>query len=233
MPGRSENIIKTQSVAPGTTTTTITNTTTTTIEDTTTTTIEDTTTTTIMPGCIGSPGCSEVTVLVNDKVFTYCMMCPDGDTGACAPGVRSDSGEIVIVSTEYKPGKVCDYCLQSCQGDDAITLAAFSAKAGNQSVTISWETGVETNNVGFNIYRAESENGPYKKINQKLIPAKAVAGNGASYEYVDNGVKNRKTYYYKLEDIDLSDKATLHDAVATATPRLLFSLFDLFGIFGK
>jgi hypothetical protein len=52
-----------------------------------------------------------------------------------------------------------------------------------------------------------------------------MAGNGATYEFVDNGVKNRKTYFYKIEDIYLSDKGTLHDAVATATPRLQFALF--------
>ena len=37
-----------------------------------------------------------------------------------------------------------------------------------------------------------------------LIPAKGSATQGASYEFVDKNVKNGRTYYYKLEDIDLT-----------------------------
>ena len=40
---------------------------------------------------------------------------------------------------------------------------------------------------------------------------------GASYEYVDTDVKNRKTYYYKLEDIDVNGVATFHGPMS-ATP---------------
>ena len=34
-------------------------------------------------------------------------------------------------------------------------------------------------------------------------------------------VKNRKTYYYKLEDIDSSGTSTMHGPVS-ATPRLVY-----------
>jgi len=37
-------------------------------------------------------------------------------------------------------------------------------------------------------------------------------------------LKNRKTYYYKLEDIDVNGVSTFHGPV-TATPRLLFRFF--------
>jgi hypothetical protein len=36
-------------------------------------------------------------------------------------------------------------------------------------------------------------------------------------------VKNRQTYYYKLEDIDLSGTSTLHGPIS-ATPRLILRL---------
>jgi hypothetical protein len=52
------------------------------------------------------------------------------------------------------------------------------------------------------------------KINDSLIPTEGSPAQGASYEYVDKGVKNRQTYYYKLEDIDLSGKTTLHSPVS-------------------
>lgn len=108
----------------------------------------------------------------------------------------------------------------------AVTLASFNAKPGDRSVTLVWETGDETNNIGFNIYRAESENGDYVRINDPIIFSQADSGIGASYEFVDADVANRQTYFYKLEDIDLNGDATMHGPV-NAIPR------KLLGIFGK
>jgi hypothetical protein len=36
-------------------------------------------------------------------------------------------------------------------------------------------------------------------------------------------LQNRKTYYYKLEDIDLNGKSTMYGTVS-ATPRLIFGM---------
>ena len=66
---------------------------------------------------------------------------------------------------------------------------------------------------------SQSENGNYIKINASLIPAKGSSTQGASYEFIDSGLRNGKTYYYKLEDIELNGKSTMHGP-ATATPRL-------------
>ena len=103
----------------------------------------------------------------------------------------------------------------------AITLASFEAKPGNNKVTLIWETATEIDNAGFNILRAESENGEYIKINDAVIPAKAGGAAGASYQFIDSNAKNRTTYYYKLEDIDLNGTATMHGP-KSATPRLIF-----------
>ena len=108
----------------------------------------------------------------------------------------------------------------------AITLASFEAKPGNNKVTLIWETATEIDNAGFNIVRAESENGKYIKINDAIIPAKAGAAAGASYQFIDSNAKNRTTYYYKLQDIGLNGSTTDHGP-KSATPRLIF------GIFGK
>jgi hypothetical protein len=105
----------------------------------------------------------------------------------------------------------------------AITLASFEAKPGNNKVTLTWETATEINNAGFNILRAESETGAYVKINAAIIPAKAGATQGAAYQFIDSTAKNRTTYFYKLQDIDLNGSATDHGPV-NATPRLIFSI---------
>jgi len=56
-----------------------------------------------------------------------------------------------------------------------------------------------------------------------LIPAKGAVTQGSSYEIIDKDVKNRKTYYYKLEDIDLNGTSTMHGPVS-AMPRLIYRL---------
>ena len=53
----------------------------------------------------------------------------------------------------------------------------------------------EIDNAGFNIYRSKSENGQSSTDNNSsLIPAKGTSTQGASYEYIDKDVQNRKTY---------------------------------------
>jgi len=102
-----------------------------------------------------------------------------------------------------------------------ITLSSFTAEPGAGHITLIWETATEIDTMGFNLYRAESENGNYIKINTSLIAAKGSSTQGASYKFVDTAVQNRKPHYYKLEDIDLAGKSTMHGPVS-ATPRLVF-----------
>jgi len=104
-----------------------------------------------------------------------------------------------------------------------IELSSFTAIAQNREVILAWSTESETENAGFNIYRATVEDGEYIKINDALLPAKGTSIEGASYEFVDKDVKNRKTYYYKLEDIDLNGTSTMHGPVS-AMPRLIYSI---------
>ena len=102
-------------------------------------------------------------------------------------------------------------------GTTLIQLAYFQAIPGNGQVTLKWSTESETDNAGFNLYRATAEDGEYKIINSALIAAEGSSTQGASYEYTDTGLRNGKTYYYKLEDIDLNGRSTMHEA-ASATP---------------
>jgi len=105
-----------------------------------------------------------------------------------------------------------------------IQLRDFTATPYNGKVRITWTTESEIDNAGFNLYRSESRGGIFKKINSSLIPAQGSSTQGSSYTFVDNNVRNRKTYYYKLEDIDLNGTATMHGPVS-ATPRWIFAIF--------
>jgi hypothetical protein len=109
------------------------------------------------------------------------------------------------------------------EGSTLISIASIDAKPFSGGVSIQWSTESEIDNAGFNIYRATSENGDYEKINSSLISANGSSTQGSSYEFTDNNVQNRKTYYYKLEDIDLNGNSTMHGPVS-ATPRLIYGI---------
>jgi hypothetical protein len=100
-----------------------------------------------------------------------------------------------------------------------VKLTSFEAIPDSNKVILKWVTESEIDNAGFNLYRATSEDGDYVKINDSLIPAEGSSTSGATYKYVDNSVRNRTTYYYKLEDIDLNGASTMHGPVS-AEPRM-------------
>jgi hypothetical protein len=137
-----------------------------------------------------------------------------------------------IISTT--PANGCSLNVNSCCPGSpcctptAITLTSFTAKASNGRVKLEWTTETEIDNAGFNIYRSEIEAGEYVKINSELIPAKGSETKGAKYVFTDNIAKNRKTYFYKLEDIALDGTSTMHVSdPKSVTPRLIL------GILGK
>jgi hypothetical protein len=95
-----------------------------------------------------------------------------------------------------------------------IELASFDVQGAWGRAILSWETASETDNAGFNIYRAETADGEFVKINALIIPAKGSITEGASYRFIDRGIERGKTYYYKLEDVDIAGNVTLHGPVS-------------------
>ncbi|MBI5374277.1 MAG: thrombospondin type 3 repeat-containing protein [Candidatus Schekmanbacteria bacterium] len=98
----------------------------------------------------------------------------------------------------------------------AITLSSFTALQKEKKVFVTWQTATEINNLGFNIYRSESENGQYTKINKNLIHAKGNSTKGASYKFKDKHIVNGKTYCYKLEDVDSDNTKTMNGPKSVA-----------------
>jgi hypothetical protein len=96
-------------------------------------------------------------------------------------------------------------------------LVACSNPA-QSSVVVEWTTATEINTAGFNLYRSDSTDGPYAKVNTDLIPASSDPVRGSQYRYEDRDVLLGKTYYYKLEDVELTGATVQHGPIqVTAT----------------
>ena len=104
----------------------------------------------------------------------------------------------------------------------AIDLISFTATPSRAAVFLRWETATEIDNLGFNLYRAESLDGPRTRLNASLIPSQAPGSPvGAVYTWRDINAHPGVSYFYWLEDVDLHGATSLHGPVtATIKPRL-------------
>lgn len=90
----------------------------------------------------------------------------------------------------------------------AIVALQFAVPA---KVDIEWETETEIETAGFNIYRSDTRDGEYVRINEQIIPSQSDAVAGATYLYSDTDVTRGQTYYYRLEDIEFDNSTNQHD----------------------
>jgi hypothetical protein len=94
-----------------------------------------------------------------------------------------------------------------------VWIILTSVASSGTAVTVQWSTASELNTAGFNLYRAESDQGPYTRLNTDLIPASPDPLVGGSYVFTDTNVVAGQTYFYQLEDIETSGAANRHDAI--------------------
>jgi uncharacterized repeat protein (TIGR01451 family) len=107
----------------------------------------------------------------------------------------------------------------SCEPTDA-TLDYFTATGAKQSIILDWETLTESNNAGFNLYRATSLKARRTKLNDSIIMSGNLGGDeGAEYQYIDEGLKANRIYYYWLEAVDLGGAVTQYGPVDAKATR--------------
>lgn len=94
-----------------------------------------------------------------------------------------------------------------------IAITATGAAFGAATVTVEWSTASELNTAGFNLYRGETKDGPFTRINADLIPSSPDPLIGGSYIFTDTAVIGGRTYYYQLEDVETNGVATVQGIV--------------------
>ncbi len=87
------------------------------------------------------------------------------------------------------------------------------AEAKKAVILIEWSTASELDTVGFNLYRSDNPEGPFKMVNASLVPSSTDPMTGGKYEYEDGSVTPGKTYYYRLEDVETDGATTQHGPI--------------------
>lgn len=98
----------------------------------------------------------------------------------------------------------------------AVTLADFSAVQQGDAILLTWETSMELDNRGFNLYRGTSPAGPDRQLNDLLIPSQSQGGPiGYIYTWEDQAELVPDTsYFYWLEDVDIHGATSMHGPVS-------------------
>jgi hypothetical protein len=128
---------------------------------------------------------------------------------------------------------------------DSLTAAIDKEDIRRGYIRLVWKTGIERKNAGFRLWRAiKNPKGGYTVTMLKLkerefymsgcttgylvkaniedsspfISASGSSRKGACYSFTDTSITQDGTYYYVLEDVDMSGKRTFHcDAIAATT----------------
>jgi hypothetical protein len=92
-------------------------------------------------------------------------------------------------------------------GDTALPVELFGFSAIWNSyggVKIFWEAKSQQQNLGWNLYRSETDGGKFVKINGKLIEGAGTTAVPMKYSFVDKDVKKGRSYFYYLENISFN-----------------------------
>lgn len=87
----------------------------------------------------------------------------------------------------------------------AVRLAYFDAALDPRGALLSWQTLLETNLLGFKLYRSASPGGHYQLITSQLITPQSLGSpSGARYTWLDSTIQPGGVYYYRLVEVDTS-----------------------------
>lgn len=99
-----------------------------------------------------------------------------------------------------------------------LLLLAACTLGKPRAVVIKWQVESEQNTAGYNLLRADSEQGAFTKINPTLIPQAGDPLQAKTYEYTDESVVCGQTYWYKLQEVETTGAiTTLEDKTTSVT----------------
>jgi len=87
-----------------------------------------------------------------------------------------------------------------------VTLSAFYATMMEDKALIHWQTQTEQGNLGWDVYRSETKDGKYIKVNATKIAGAGTSAEPHTYQFVDDSVEPGNVYFYYLENIDFQGR---------------------------
>jgi len=117
--------------------------------------------------------------------------------------------------------------IYNAAGDVPVEMVSFVADAGQGQVDLTWETATETDNLGFNIYRAATSETERSAVNNGIVPGAGTTMMPQTYSFIDGDVVAGTTYLYWLEQVDFQGTTELFGPVSVTTPAALTEALSL------
>jgi len=139
------------------------------------------------------------------------------------PGVVANTATVTADQTDPNQANNSSTWTETITAPTRIALQSFSAhtgidKNGTRRVMLTWKTGGEAHNLGFNVYREQGGN--RVRMNSSLIAGSALLMSGAlpkhagrNYAWIDPSAGGLSLSYW-LEDIDVNGTRTMHGPVS-------------------
>lgn len=91
------------------------------------------------------------------------------------------------------------------------------------SNTLRWSTASEVDNFGFDVYRGDSEDGPFERITETPLAGAGTIDTPSEYEFVDTTIEPGREYFYYVESISLAGVREQFTPIIRAKPKIVES----------
>jgi uncharacterized repeat protein (TIGR01451 family) len=143
-------------------------------------------------------------------------------TQAGSPGTVSNTATVTADQTDSDASNNSSTQSETITSPTQVELQSFTAQqgidnSGASRIVLSWKTGGEARNLGFNVYR-EQNGGERVRLNPSLIAGSALRmrealpqHSGKTYSWIDRSASGGE---YWLEDLDINGMRTMHGPIA-------------------
>ena len=90
----------------------------------------------------------------------------------------------------------------------------------NGRVVLKWTTESEIENTGFNVFRSDTKQGNFVKVNPNLIQGAGTTSERSTYQWIDTTAKPDVEYYYRIEDMSFDG---ISEVLATQRMKGVFT----------
>ena len=109
----------------------------------------------------------------------------------------------------------------------ALALGPAWAQAAEESTdrrelkpnVLRWSTQSERENFGYDVFRATAKDGPFERINERVIPGAGTTDIPQRYRYEDKDLQAGMTYWYYIESISYNGKRRRVTPTSSARAR--------------
>ena len=95
----------------------------------------------------------------------------------------------------------------------SVVITQFSATPSDSQIRINWSTASEVNTYGFYVQRSLVSSSGFSRVSG-LIDSLGSSTSGSVYNYLDSGLTNGTTYYYRLEIVSINLESTVSNVIS-------------------